>query len=514
MGYKLSPLLWSKVRRGLSAGRVQSIAVRLIVEREREIERFQKKDYWTINIKLGKSEAKTFLADLIDKDGQKFEKTTVLELFAQKYSFSETSIINAKQAEDIIVDLKKQTFIITDIVGKQVQRQPYAPFTTSTLQQAGSRVLGLSSKRTMQLAQSLYENGLITYHRTDSFALSSLAITQIRKYITDKFGSKYLPSSPRIYKTKAKNAQEAHEAIRPTNINKAIVEKINGQEAALYDLIHRRSLACQMAPAIFSQKSVQIAGGNYGLSATGVKVVFDGFLKLYPKQLKENNLPDLVVGDKLCGYEFLSSAHQTQPPPRYNEASLIKTLESKGIGRPSTYAPTISLIQARQYVDKSEGNFLPTAVGTAVNDFLVKNFDSIINIPFTAQMEDDLDTIAMGEKQWVPVIKEFYQPFAEKLTKVAKTAQRTKIAVEKTGEKCPLCREGDQVIRIGKFGKFLSCSRFPECKWTSMYVEKLEGVKCPDCGNEIVLRRTRKGRQFYGCSQWPKCKWASWHKPH
>lgn len=517
VGYKLSPLLWSKVRRGLSAGRVQSITVRLIVEREREINQFQSKKYWTISVKLGKNALAAFLADLVERNNQKYEKTTVLELFAQSYSYAETSIGSESRAQDIISDLQKQTFVISDIQDKQVQRQPYGPLTTSTLQQAASRVLGLSSKRTMQIAQGLYERGLITYHRTDSMALSLQAVQQIRKYITNNFGPRYLPSTPRIYKTKTKNAQEAHEAIRPTNISntsKTLKENVDKLAAALYDLIHRRTLASQMAQALFSQKTIKVQAGSYGLSATGIKVVFDGFLKLYPKQLKENNLPDLALGDKLKSYEFLPLEHQTQPPPRYNEASLIKTLETKGIGRPSTYAPTLSLIQTRQYVEKNEGNFIPTTVGIAVNDFLVKNFDSIINIPFTAQMEDDLDTIAAGEKAWVPVIRDFYKPFANKLTLVSKTAQRIKIAVEKTGQHCPLCKEGDQVIRIGRFGKFLSCSRFPECKWTGMYAEKLNGIKCPDCGNDIVLRKTKRGRQFYGCSQWPKCKWASWHKPH
>jgi DNA topoisomerase I len=515
VGYKLSPLLWSKVRRGLSAGRVQSIVLRLIVEREREIEQFQKRPYWTISVILSKPSSALFEASLTDKNGQKYEKTTILNLFAGTYSFSETSI-DSTTAQEIINDLKKQKYIVKDLITKEIQRQPYAPLVTSTMQQAANRTLGLSSKRTMQLAQQLYERGLITYHRTDSTSLSIQAINQIRKYILTVYGEKYLPSSPRIFKTKTKNAQEAHEAIRPTDINKTsqkLEEKLDPISSKLYDLIHRRSLGCQMSSAIFSQKNLVIKAGLYGLSANGVKVIFDGFLKLYPKQLKENNLPDLKVGDELKATEWKSLEHQTQPPPRYSEASLVKILESKGIGRPSTYAPTITLILARQYVEKNEGYFYPTNIGIAVNDFLVKNFSEIINIPFTAQMEDDLDTIASGDKLWVPVVREFYEPFAKKLTEVTKTGQREKIAVETTGDKCPMCKTGDQVIRIGRFGKFLSCSHFPECKWKAVFIEKLEGIKCPQCGGDVVIRKTRFGKQFYGCSKYPACKWASWRKP-
>lgn len=518
VGYKLSPLLWRKIRRGLSAGRVQSVVVRLIVEREREIEKFIRKKYWTIEVVLGKTKKDVFSAVLDSKEGQKYEKTNVLKLFAGSYSFRETSLDTLVNAEKTVTDLKKQKFIVSTVKGKEVKRRPFPPFITSTLQQSASRAFGFSGKRTMRTAQKLYENGFITYHRTDSTFLANQAIKQIRDYIEKSFGDNYLPAVPRMFKTKTKRAQEAHEAIRPTRISsiRQLADqssKLRADEAKLYELIFKRAIACQMADALFKQNSVDIQAGPYLLKGNGVKVLFDGFLKLYPKQLRDRLLPDLKPGDHLQTQTIEPIEHETQAPPRYNEASLIKTLESKGIGRPSTYAPVVSVVQARQYVEKKEGSFYPTNVGMTVNDFLVKYFGNIVDISFTAKMEDDLDKVAHAEKKWAIIMGEFYHPFAKKLEKVAKEAKRAKIPVEKIGKKCPECKKGDQVIRLGRFGKFLSCSHFPDCKWKAVYNEKLKGIRCPECRGDILVRRTRKGKTFYGCSKWPKCKWASWRKP-
>ena len=502
VGYKLSPLLWSKVRRGLSAGRVQSVALRFIVEREKEINKFKAREYWTIDADFKEK----FLASLYSQNNEKIEKTTTLELFAGPYTYKESKIMNHELCDKIIKDLKKQVFIIDSIEEKETLRQPLAPFTTSTLQQASNSSFGYSAKKTMMLAQKLYEEGFITYHRTDSLNLAESAITSFRGYIQKTYGDKYLSPEIRRYKTKSKVAQEAHEAIRPTDINLQIPDN------KLYSLIWRRAVATQMAAAKLASTTIDIKAGQYLFKANGVRTLFDGFLRLYPKRLNEKILPKLIKGDKLNLKEILPKQNFTSPPPRYNEASLIKTLEGKGIGRPSTYASIISLIQDRGYVEKKEAAFWPTAVGNAVIEFLQKYFDYIIEIPFTAEMEEDLDRIARNEKKWVPVLKAFYTPFAKKVKDVAKNSERIKIAVEKTGKKCPKCKTGDQVIRTGRFGKFLSCSRFPDCDWKDNYQETID-AQCPECNSPVVMRRTHKGKFFYGCSGWPKCKWASWRKP-
>jgi DNA topoisomerase-1 len=569
VGYKLSPLLWSKVRRGLSAGRVQSVALRFIVEREKEIAKFKKEEFWTIEVELEPSDARnaflvssprdterqasnkvtgpnahmtkngchaslkgiekthetgqthqssssTFLASLFSKNGEKYDETKTLELFAGPYKYQTSKIKSQKEADAIIKDLKKQKFIIEAVEEKEVKRQPSPPFITSTLQQAANNVFGYSTKKTMMLAQRLYEEGFITYHRTDSFALAGSAITRFRSWIKAKYGEKYLEPQPRVFKTHSKVAQEAHEAIRPTKVDIEVAQverELGRDEAKLYELIFKKAVATQMAAARLSQTSVEIKAGQYMLKSSGLRTLFDGFLRLYPTRLKERFLPKLEKGENLKLLKTIPSQNSTTPPPRYNEASLVKTLETKGIGRPSTYAPIISLIQIRGYVEKREGAFWPTPVGEAVIQFLTTGFDNIVDIPFTAQMEEDLDAIARGEKKWVPVLKDFYTPFEKKVESVAKTAKRVKIEVEKTGKKCPKCGKGDVVIRSGRFGKFLSCSRFPECDWKDQYQEKVGGIKCPECGAAIVLRRTRKGKFFYGCSRWPACKWASWRKP-
>jgi len=518
VGYKLSPLLWSKVRRGLSAGRVQSVALRFIVEREKEIGKFAKKEFWTIETELiaKGAENNSFLAALFAKNGEKYENTACIELFAGPYKYQSSTIRNQNEAEAIGQDLKKQLFKIESIEEKEVRREPGPAFITSTLQQSANTAFGFSAKKTMMVAQRLYEEGYITYHRTDSFNLAGSALESIRKFIKNQFGEKYLSEKTRFFKTKSKVAQEAHEAIRPTDFGRqtAELEKTLGKdEARLYDLIFKKACATQMAAARLCQTAVEVKAGPYNLRATGVRNLFDGFLRLYPSRLKEKILPKLEKGQTLDLRQVLPKQNFTSPPPRYNEASLVKILEAKGIGRPSTYAPIITLIQARGYVEKKEGVFWPTAVGNAVIKFLTATFADIVDIPFTAAMEEDLDAIARGEKERVPVLKAFYSPFAKKLDDVAKNGQRVKIEVEKTGQKCPKCKKGDVVIRTGRFGKFLSCSRFPDCDWKGTYQEKVANVKCPECGSDVVLRRTRKGKYFYGCSRWPACKWASWRKP-
>lgn len=357
----------------------------------------------------------------------------------------------------------------------------------------------------MHEAQNLYEQGLITYHRTDSLNLATEAVGQARKYIQTKYGDKYLPDKPVFYKTKAKNVQAAHEAIRPTDVNFQSDNK-------LYKLIWERFVGCQMSPAVISRTKVTIQADKYELFAEGERLIFDGWWKIGKgQQLK--NLPELKVGDKLELIKVLSEKKLTQPPSRYTEASLIKVLEEKEIGRPSTYAPILSTIQDRHYVEKEEKKLKPTVIGEAVTKFLLKNFPKVMDYEFTAKMEGDLDEIAKGKQSSVTVLKNFYSGFAEKLNEVKEKAERVAIKTEKTGEKCPECKQGEVVIRTGRFGKFLSCEKFPECKYTANFKEVVKEVVCGDCGAEVVIKRTRRGKQFYGCANYPKCKWASWNKP-
>ena len=506
VGYKLSPLLWQKIRRGLSAGRVQSVAVRLVVDKEREIEKFVPVEYWDILANLRQADKKGFVfeAKLVGKNDKKF------------------AVDNKSQADQVVADLRVSDFSVKSVEEKKIEQRPLPPFTTSTLQQAAARRFGFTSKRTMRVAQSLYEKGLITYHRTDSFSLAIKAIEAARAYINKNY-KENLPNSPNFYKTKSKVAQEAHEAIRPTNFNVTGTTNDfeNNDERKLYELIWRRTLACQMKPAIWDQLKVKIDGTKtetYNFEVVGKTIDFLGWLALYqigPKAIEEDGdirLPRLDKGERLDLVNLSSLQKFTQPPARFSEASLIKELEKRGIGRPSTYAPIISTIQDRMYVEKTEGRFKPTVLGVTVNDFLVEHFPDIFEYAFTAKMEDQLDEIANGDLQWQPMVSSFWSPFSGKLEKVAKNAKRSAVPVEKTGEKCPLCKEGDLVIRVGRFGKFISCSRFPECKHTAPYIEKIN-IKCPDCGGDVVIKRTKRGKQFFGCSNYPKCKWASWHKP-
>src|SRR5680860_579318 len=515
VGYKLSPILWQKVRRGLSAGRVQSVALRLIVEREREIEKFKKEKYYTVTAILGKDQNDTVF-ELIEINSEKIEVQETFDLYDGKYKIGRTTIGELDKAQKIVSDLKTKEFKVADVLKKQTKRSPSPAFTTSTLQQDASRRFGYSGKRTMSLAQKLYEEGHITYHRTDSISMANSAINAIRSFAEDEFGKKYIPIAPRFYKTKQKLAQEAHEAIRPTKVavrESSIANELGKDYAKLYDLIWKRAIASQMADALIESTTVLVDStkdkdsSEYRLKANGSILVFEGFLKVNPLGLNDTILPDFTVSDKFSAKEIKEIEHETQPPPRYNDASIISTLEEKGIGRPSTYATIISTIEIRGYIERQEGRFIPTSVGIAVNDFLVKNFSTIDDIPFTAQMEAQLDDIAGGEKKWVPVIREFYSPF-EKTLELVKNVERVKIKVEETDEKCPLCK-ANLVIRTGRFGKFLSCSTFPNCKFTKPLVQETEFI-CPKDGGKIILKKTRKGRKFYGCPNYPKCDFAVW----
>lgn len=510
VGYKLSPLLWFKIRRGLSAGRVQSVAVRLIVEREREIEKFVSEEYWEI------------WSDLKKHLGGKLPEAPIFPVKLVKKNGETIKIGDKKGAEEIVQELERAGFEIADILRKEIKRSPAPPFITSTLQQRAANTFGWTPKRTMQIAQRLYEEGLITYHRTDSNHLAEEAIEAARKFIAKKYGQNFLPEQPRRFQTKSKVAQEAHEAVRPTDVGReAGSEKWEGgnDEKRLYDLIWKRFVACQMKETIYDETKVQVLAtaeiNYYLLEALGRVIKFEGWLAIYggAERQKEGEveLPELEKSDELDLVKIRPEQKFTQPPFRLNEASLIKVLEEYGIGRPSTYAPIISTIQERQYVEKIEKSFRPTPLGIAVNDFLVEYFSDIVDYQFTAQMENNLDEIAEGKKEWVMTLRQFYQPFGEKLKGVSKIAEKVPVATEATDENCPDCG-APLVIRIGRFGKFLSCSKFPECKFTKPYLREA-GFNCQKCGAPMVIKRTKKGKTFFGCSRWPDCDGAAWRKP-
>ncbi len=506
VGYQLSPVLWKKVRRGLSAGRVQSVAVRLVVEREREIEVFKAEEYWQIRVQVesqkskGKSE-ETFWTDLVKIDGRL------------------ARVGNGEKAKEIETDLNGAEYQVEKIEKKERKLYPHPPFKTSTLQQAAANVLGWSAKKTMAVAQRLYEKGTITYHRTDSLHIVESAVAAIRGVIAKEFGKEYLPEKEIYYKTSGKVvAQEAHEGIRPTHIEQMANGKwrmeagVDRDEEKLYELIWRRTIACQMKPAVVDQVAVWVAASKYQLKAIGETYEFASWKKLY-KLNEDVVLPEMIEGEKLTKKEVTIAQKFTLPPARFNDASLIKELEKKGIGRPSTYAPTISTIIVRGYVERKEKKFFATQIGLTVTDFLMKNFPKEMEFEFTAKMEADLDEIATGEKKWQEVLSEFYGPFEESVERVTKEAERVKMPVESTGKPCPLCNIGEVVIRTGKFGKFYSCSTFPECKYTARIIEYVEGVTCPKDGGRIVVKRTHTGREFYGCENYPKCDFASWTRP-
>lgn len=502
VGYTLSPVLWKKVRRGLSAGRVQSVAVRLIVDKEREIRAFVPEEYWEIFVDLKAKE--DFRVQLAKIDGKP------------------AKIGNGELARTVISDLEQASYSVSDVVSEEQYSSPYPPFTTSLLQRAGSNVFSWSAKMTMQIAQSLYEHGYVTYHRTDSFNLATEAVEMARNYIDSTYGNEYLPENVRVYKTKAASAQEAHEAIRPTDVSRVGADLtaagMTSRHQKLYDLIRTRFLQCQMADARFDKTSIWVDANTrtrehaYTLKADGKRMIFDGYLKL-GKTGEDVFLPEVSTGEALLLIKVDPMQKFTNPPSRYSEAGLIKELEGRGIGRPSTYAAIISTIQDRGYVVKEEKSFHPTAIGEAVVDFLVTNFGNVFAYEFTAKMESDLDLIAEGKREWVEVVREFWEPMNKQVGNVEETGLRVKVAVETTGEKCPDCSEGEVVIRTGKFGKFFSCSTYPECKYTKPYVEYVTGVVCPTDGGRVKAMKSRRGAKFFGCENYPNCMWAAWKLP-
>ena len=567
VGFNLSPLLWKKIRRGLSAGRVQSPALRLIVEREQKIKKFKAKEYWTIEADLKKSRSK-FSSRLSVLNGEKIKQFTI----TNKKTAEATRESLLKEADGVLT--------VSKISKKQRRKNPSAPFTTSTLQQEAARKLGFSASRTMRVAQQLYEGvdigggavGLITYMRTDSVALAQEALNEIRGLITKRYGKDNLPAKPAVYKTKSKNAQEAHEAVRPTSANNIpddIKQHLTADQFKLYNLIWKRTIACQMIHATLDTVAVDllVSEGNE-FRANGSHVKHAGFMAVYQEGKDENNndedeklLPALKEGEKVKLEAIRANQHFTEPPPRYSEASLVKTLEEYGIGRPSTYASIISTLQAREYVKLEKRRFYPTDVGEVVNKFLTSYFTKYVDYEFTAGLEDTLDAISRGEKEWVPIMDEFWSPFKELVDKTESEVTRKDVTSEELDEECPKCgnklevklgRRGrfvgctnypdcdytrnhgdeedsepetidrkcpkctsDLVIKMGRYGKFIGCSGYPNCK----YIEPLNkpvdtGVECPECKQGTILeRRSRRGKIFYSCSRYPDCKYAIWNQP-
>ena len=513
VGYKLSPFLWKKVVRGLSAGRVQSVALRIIVEREREIEIFKPQEYWSVQALLAQrrktlnsmqNDAEKFIAHLYSKNGKTLNKL---------------AIKSRPDAEQILNELKGTNYAVKNVEEKETKRSPLPPFTTSTLQQTAWGKLSYGAKRTMLLAQNLYERGFITYHRTDSLNISHTALSPARDFIKKEFGEKYLPQDPKFYKTKSKGAQEAHEAIRPTDPTRSPDKlKLEAPQKKLYALIWKRFIASQMTPVVYAATTIDISTQTpYEFRAVGQIIKFDGFTKVYSIKTKEEQLPQTKKGDSLELKKIEKSQHFTKPPARYTEASLVKTLEKNGIGRPSTYAMIISTIQTRNYVRKNDQKRLePNEIGFLVNDILVENFPSIVDLEFTAKMETRLDAIAEGKEKWQDLLHEFYKPFEENLNKKYADVQKINTDV-KTDKTCPKC--GKELIeKFGRFGKFLACSGFPDCKHTEALEKdkpKELDVNCPKCiQGKIVEKRTRMGKNFYGCNRYPDCDFATWDKPH
>lgn len=507
VGYEISPILWKKVKWGLSAGRVQSVAVKLICDRENEIRNFIEKEYWTITAKL-KANNKSFDANLYGKGNKKL------------------SLENKIQVDEILEELKKETFVVDNVKRQEKKKNPLPPFITSTLQQEAYKRLNFTSKKTMSIAQQLYEGidlknegtvGLITYMRTDSVRISEEAQKSATDYINVNYGKEFLPENKRIYKTKS-NAQDAHEAIRPTSIERQpdkIKDSLTLDQYKLYKLIWSRFVASQMASAIYDTASCDILAGDYLFKATGSQLKFPGFLNIYNIEEEEENkkIPELDKGQKLSLKELLPKQHFTQPPARYTEATLVKALEENGIGRPSTYAPIISTIIDRRYVEREKKVFKPTELGEVVTDLLKENFNDIVDIDFTAEMEKKLDEIEEGDVEWVKVVDEFYKPLSKQIITAEDKINKITIEeeVEITDFKCEKCGR-NMVIKRGRYGKFLACPGYPECKNTKPLLEELD-IKCPKCEGKVVVRKTKKGKVFYGCNNYPNCDYVSWDKP-
>ena len=508
VGYKLSPFLWQKIAKKLSAGRVQSVALRLIAEREKEIGDFKSEEYWTIEA-LFEKESKKFAGKLLGIDGKDFDKL---------------EIKSSGQADKIIKELENKDYKVVDVKEKQIVKASPPPFITSSLQQEAFKKLRFNSKMTMMVAQKLYEGidlaegrtGLITYMRTDSYNVSVDAQSSARSFVSDNFGKDYIPDKSNIFKKKSKLAQEAHEAIRPTDPQRTpelVKNYLSNQEYKLYNLIWQRFLASQMKPAVIDILSISIKADKYDFGATGSTIKFDGFLKVYPAHIEEVELPKLEIGEILNLTELKPEQHFTKPPARYNDASLIKIMEKYGIGRPSTYAPIISTIIARGYVKRDEKkSFCPTEIGMAVSALLIENFPKIVDYNFTAKMEDELDDIAEGKAETEKILKDFYEPFHKLLLEKYQTVKKEDyMKPEETDEVCEKCG-AKMAIKYSRFGKFLACTKFPECKNTKSILEKVD-FKCPDCGAEAVVKSTKRGRKFFGCGNYPNCKWMSWTKP-
>ena len=514
LGYKLSPLLWKKIKPGLSAGRVQSVAVSIVCQREEEIKAFVPVEYWGIEAELSKTEKKaiTFKAALFSKDGVKFEKL---------------SIKTKEESDALLKELKGANYLVKSVETKQRKRSPYAPYTTSTMQQDASRRLGFSASKTMSVAQKLYEGintgeggaaGLITYMRTDSLNIAKSVQAEALKFISEKYGANFSPEKPRFYKTKSKGAQEAHEAIRPTlpkRTPESIKQFLSSDEFKLYDLIWKRFMASQMSDAVYNTVSAEIAANNFIFKAAGSTLAFDGFLKVYhiDEEEKESKLPPLKENELLNLIKLDALQHFTEPPARYNEASLIKALEEHGIGRPSTYAPTIKTILDRLYVRLENKKFYPTNLGITVNDALKEFFGNIINVEFTAQVEEQLDEIAEAKLAWQKVLKDFYTPFEKDLTIAEEKMGRRKVAVETSDEVCPNCGK-PMAIRVSRNGRFLGCTGYPECK-TIMQLGK-DGksapaaeetdMTCEKCGSPLIKKAGFRGKQYLACKNYPECK--------
>ncbi|RMG36927.1 MAG: type I DNA topoisomerase [Gammaproteobacteria bacterium] len=518
VGFNLSPLLWKKVRRGLSAGRVQSPALRLICEREDEIEAFVSREYWTIEADAQKNQ-QAFTAKLTQFAGEKLSQ------------FSIESGERAHEVEQALNAAAQGKLTVTKVEKKQRRRNPAAPFTTSTLQQEASRKLGFTAQRTMRIAQQLYEGvdigsgavGLITYMRTDSVNLADEAITELREFIADKYGKENLPDKPRVFKTKAKNAQEAHEAIRPTSVHntpESLAKYLNKDQLKLYTLIWKRTVACQMIHATLHTVSADLTAGEGNVfRASGSTIAKPGFIQVYTEGTDdkkgdddEKMLPPLKEGEQVELLKIRPEQHFTEPPPRYTEASLVKALEEYGIGRPSTYASIISTLQERGYVELEKKRFHPTDVGRVVNKFLTNYFTQYVDYDFTARLEDELDAVARGEEEWIPLLRKFWQPFRERIEETEKNVSRSDVTQEKIDEQCPKCG-GQLSIRLGRNGRFIGCTNYPECDYTRNLNEDANagpepekvGRACPKCGEELIFKQGRYGK-FIGCSGYPKCK--------
>ena len=509
VGYKLSPLLWRKVRKGLSAGRVQSVTVKLISDREKEVQSFVSEEYWTVDLKFRKKRSRLFSAELSMVDGKK------------------PSLSDRKSAFAVKEALEKEKFTVTEVKRRERQRKAAPPFNTSSLQQDAARRLGFTSRKTMMLAQQLYEGiglgrkgpvGLVTYMRTDSTRISQLATDEARDFVKERFGTSYVPAKPNVYAS-GKNAQDAHEAIRPTSVLRTPEEVgpfLTGDQLKLYTLIWQRFVACQMTPAVYDTLSVAVAGGKrYVCRASGSVLKFPGFTAVYAetagKKEKDVVLPELAAGDVLDLSAVTPEQHFTEPPPRYNEASLVKTLEEKGIGRPSTYAPIIETILARGYVVRVEKTFRPTELGEIVVKMLEEYFKDIVDVQFTATLENELDEIAEGKRGRNKFLADFYGPFEKTLEKADEAIGHVELPVEESDVVCENCGRR-MVVKQGRYGKFLACPGFPECRNTKPFL-KDTGAFCPRCGGGIVERRTRRGRIFYGCKNYPDCDFVTWDVP-